>query len=147
MNKNNKGITIFLFVVVLCFYPESLFAQSQPFNSLRGNVSGLSITNINSTSGAPSNINIRGMSSLVLSNQPLIIVDGVEFNSSTSNESGNYWDGITSTSRLLDIDPNTILKIEVLKSLNQTVIYGNRGRNGVILVTTKNGVKSSSRKP
>lgn len=147
MNKNNKGITIFLFVVVLCFYPESLFAQSQPFSSLRGNVSGLSITNINSTSGAPSNINIRGMSSLVLSNQPLIIVDGVEFNSSTSNESGNYWDGITSTSRLLDIDPNTILKIEVLKSLNQTVIYGNRGRNGVILVTTKNGVKSSSRKP
>lgn len=83
------------------------------------------------------------MSSLTLSNQPLIIVDGVEFNSSTLNESGNYWDGITSTSRLLDLDPNTILKIEVLKSLNQTLIYGNRGRNGVILVTTKNGFNSS----
>ena len=82
------------------------------------------------------------MSSLTLSNQPLIIIDGVEFNTSTLNASGNFWDGITSTSRLLDLDPNTIIKIEILKSLNQTVIYGSRGRNGVILITTKNGVKS-----
>tara|TARA_Y100001935_G_C17131204_1_gene420717 strand:- start:124 stop:558 length:435 start_codon:yes stop_codon:yes gene_type:complete len=144
MKKTNLIILLVLGGLSLA---EPLFGQSQPFNSLRGNVSGLSITNINSTSGAPSNINIRGMSSLVLSNQPLIIVDGVEFNSSTANESGNYWDGITSTSRMLDIDPNTILRIEVLKSLNQTVIYGNRGRNGVILVTTKNGSKSNLKNP
>lgn len=138
-----KNITLIFSVLAFTVLPQKISAQSQSFNSLRGNVSGLSITNVNSTSGAPSNINIRGMSSLTLSNQPLIIVDGVEFNSSTLNESGNYWDGITSTSRLLDLDPNTILKIEVLKSLNQTLIYGNRGRNGVILVTTKNGFNSS----
>ena len=147
MKPKQNYYSLIFYLAVLTFIPQTITAQSQSFSSLRGNVSGLSMTNINSTSGSPSNINIRGMSSLTLSNQPLIIVDGVEFNSSTLNESGNYWDGITSTSRMLDIDPNTILKIEVLKSLNQTIIYGNRGRNGVILVTTKNGFRSSSKKP
>ena len=127
----------------------ALFAQNninrpgQQLNSLRGKISGVSITNTTHTSGAASNINVRGMSSLLLSNQPLIIVDGVEFNSSISSSSGNYWDGISSTSRLLDIDPNTIQKIQVLKGLSQTMIYGEKGRNGVILITTKNGEQSN----
>ena len=128
------------FLIIL--FMTTSYSYSQNLSSLRGNVSGLSITNTTNISGSASSINIRGMSSLTLSNQPLIIIDGVEFNTSTLNESGNFWDGITSTSRLLDLDPNTIIKIEILKSLNQTVIYGSRGRNGVILITTKNGVKS-----
>ena len=128
------------FLIIL--FMTTSYSYSQNLSSLRGNVSGLSITNTTNISGSPSSINIRGMSSLTLSNQPLIIIDGVEFNTSTLNASGNFWDGITSTSRLLDLDPNTIIKIEILKSLNQTVIYGSRGRNGVILITTKNGVKS-----
>ena len=128
------------FLIIL--FMTTSYSYSQNLSSLRGNVSGLSITNTTNISGSPSSINIRGMSSLTLSNQPLIIIDGVEFNTSTLNESGKFWDGITSTSRLLDLDPNTIIKIEILKSLNQTVIYGSRGRNGVILITTKNGVKS-----
>ena len=132
------------FLIIL--FMTTSYSYSQNLSSLRGNVSGLSITNTTNISGSPSSINIRGMSSLTLSNQPLIIIDGVEFNTSTLNESGNFWDGITSTSRLLDLDPNTIIKIEILKSLNQTVIYGSRGRNGVILITTKNGVKSRIKK-
>jgi len=121
---------------------NNLGRASQQLNSLRGKISGVSITNTAHTSGAASSINVRGMSSLMLSNQPLIIVDGVEFNSSVSNMSGDYWDGISSTSRLIDIDPNTIHKIEVLKGLSQTMIYGEKGRNGVILITTKNGKNS-----
>ena len=121
---------------------NNLGRAGQQLNSLRGKISGVSITNTAHTSGAASSINVRGMSSLMLSNQPLIIVDGVEFNSSVSNMSGDYWDGISSTSRLIDIDPNTIHKIEVLKGLSQTMIYGEKGRNGVILITTKNGKNS-----
>ena len=134
-----------IYFLIILFMITS-YSYSQNLRSLRGNVSGLSITNTTNISGSASSINIRGMSSLTLSNQPLIIIDGVEFNTSTLNESGNFWDGITSTSRLLDLDPNTIIKIEILKSLNQTVIYGTRGRNGVILITTKNGVKSRIKK-
>ena len=134
-----------IYFLIILFMITS-YSYSQNLRSLRGNVSGLSITNTTNISGSASSINIRGMSSLTLSNQPLIIIDGVEFNTSTLNESGNFWDGITSTSRLLDLDPNTIIKIEILKSLNQTVIYGSRGRNGVILITTKNGVKSRIKK-
>ena len=123
---------------------NNLGRAGQQLNSLRGKISGVSITNTAHTSGAASSINVRGMSSLMLSNQPLIIVDGVEFNSSVSNMSDDYWDGISSTSRLIDIDPNTIHKIEVLKGLSQTMIYGEKGRNGVILITTKNGKNSDT---
>ena len=139
----------YLLSILFSLSSFSLLAQNnfnksgQQLNSLRGKISGVSITNTTHTSGTASNINVRGMSSLMLSNQPLIIVDGVEFNSSTSNSSSNYWDGISSTSRLLDIDPNTIHKIQVLKGLSQTMIYGERGRNGVILITTKNGEQSN----
>ena len=111
----------YLLSILFSLSSFSLLAQNnfnksgQQLNSLRGKISGVSITNTTHTSGTASNINVRGMSSLMLSNQPLIIVDGVEFNSSTSNSSGNYWDGISSTSRLLDIDPNTIADEDIPK--------------------------------
>ena len=79
------------------------------------------------------------MTSITGSNQPLFVVDGVPFNSSTNGESGSFWNGITESSRFLDLDPNSIEKVDVLKGLNATVLYGQQGRNGVILITTKNG--------
>lgn len=136
-------------LLILLLFSFNIYSQSedmgagQNLNSLRGKVSGLSITNTSHVSGAPSSINVRGMSSIMLSNQPLIIVDGVEFNSSVSNMGGDFWDGISATSRLNDLDPNTIKKIRVLKGLSQTMIYGEKGRNGVILITTKNGTDSA----
>ena len=136
-------------LILLLFFSFNTYSQSeymgtgQNLNSLRGKVSGLSITNTSHISGAASSINVRGMSSIMLSNQPLVIVDGVEFNSSVSNMGGDFWNGISATSRLNDIDPNTIEKIQVLKGLSQTMIYGERGRNGVILITTKNGSDST----
>lgn len=139
----NKVLTaILIFSSFVLYAQNNLNRSGQQINSLRGKISGLSITNTSHTSGAPSNINVRGISSLLLSNQPLIIVDGVEFNSSISNMSGDYWDGISATSRLIDLDQNTIHKIEILKGLSQTLIYGEKGRNGVILITTKNGQNS-----
>ena len=104
---------------------------------LSGKVAGVNITSNNGLSGSGTNIIIRGYSSATQSNQPLFIVDGVPFDSGT-NAQTDYLDGNTESSRFLDIDPNTIESVSVLKGLSATVLYGNRGRNGVILITTKN---------
>lgn len=104
---------------------------------LSGKVAGVNITSNNGLSGSGTNIIIRGYSSATQSNQPLFIVDGIPFDSGTNTQS-NYLDGNTESSRFLDIDPNTIESVSVLKGLSATVLYGNRGRNGVILITTKN---------
>jgi TonB-linked SusC/RagA family outer membrane protein len=105
---------------------------------MQGKIAGVNITQTSGVSGTGTNINIRGMSSITGNVQPLFVVDGVPFNSAT-NSRGNFQEGGTSTpSRFLDIDPNNIENISVLKGLAAAVLYGDQGRNGVILVTTKN---------
>ncbi|PIB29528.1 SusC/RagA family TonB-linked outer membrane protein [Maribacter sp. 4U21] len=106
---------------------------------LSGKVAGVNITANNGLSGSGTNIIIRGFSSATQSNQPLFIVDGIPFDSGTNTQS-NFLDGNTESSRFLDIDPNAIESVSVLKGLSATVLYGNRGRNGVILITTKGSV-------
>lgn len=103
---------------------------------LNGKVAGVNITSNNGMSGSGTNIIIRGYSSATQSNQPLFIVDGIPFDSGTNTQS-NFLDGNTESSRFLDLDPNNIQSVSVLKGLSATVLYGNRGRNGVILITTK----------
>ena len=120
---------------------ESEAVESRPeadiARVLNGKVAGVNITSNNGLSGSGTNIIIRGYSSATQSNQPLFIVDGVPFDSGTNTQT-DYLDGNTESSRFLDIDPNTIESVSVLKGLSATVLYGNRGRNGVILITTKN---------
>jgi len=105
---------------------------------LRGKAAGVDITSTNGMSGSSTNILIRGFSSITGSNQPLFIVDGVPFNTDTNYQS-NYFDNVSESSRFLDLDPNNIESLNVLKGLSATTLYGDRGRNGVILITTKNG--------
>ncbi|TFV96152.1 SusC/RagA family TonB-linked outer membrane protein [Algoriphagus kandeliae] len=106
---------------------------------LQGKVPGVNITSTNGMSGSGTNMVIRGYSSATGSNQPLFVVDGVPFNTSTNNQNGFTTGGATTSSRFLDIDPNNIESISVLKGLSATVLYGDQGRNGVILITTKSG--------
>ncbi len=106
---------------------------------LQGKVPGVNITSTNGMSGSGTNMVIRGYSSATGSNQPLFVVDGVPFNTSTNSQNGFTTGGAASSSRFLDIDPNNIESISVLKGLSATVLYGDQGRNGVILVTTKSG--------
>lgn len=106
---------------------------------LQGKVPGVSITSTNGMSGSGTNMVIRGYSSATGSNQPLFVVDGVPFNTSTNNQNGFSQGGGTTSSRFLDIDPNNIESMSVLKGLSATVLYGDQGRNGVILITTKSG--------
>ena len=106
---------------------------------LQGKVPGVNITSTNGMSGSGTNIVIRGYKSATGSNQPLFIVDGVPFNTSTNAQNGFATGGATTSSRFLDIDPNNIESMSVLKGLSATVLYGDQGRNGVILITTKSG--------
>jgi len=110
---------------------------------LQGKVAGVNITSNNGLSGSGTNIIIRGYSSVTQSNQPLFVVDGVPVDSGTNTQT-SFLDGNTESSRFLDIDPNTIESLSVLKGLSATVLYGNRGRNGVILITTKGAATGES---
>lgn len=105
---------------------------------LNGKAAGVQITSGGGTSGSGTNVTIRGFSSFSGSNQALFIVDGVPFSNDT-NAPGDFLDGNPAPSRFLDLDPNNIANVEVLKGLAATTLYGTLGRNGVILITTKAG--------
>lgn len=114
-------------------------------------IPGLNVTSVSGTAGSGTNITIRGFSSISGSNQPLFIVDGVPFSTSTVGTGDAGANGFNNgdnsrSSRFLDLDPNNIESVNVLKGLSATVIYGEQGRNGVILITTKAGNAGSSNK-
>ena len=106
---------------------------------LNGKVAGVNIVGTGGIAGSGTNITIRGNVSITGNNQPLFVVNGVPFNTSTNAES-NVTTGngsVSASSRFLDLDPNNIVSMSVLKGLSATVLYGDAGRNGVILITTK----------
>lgn len=90
--------------------------------SLQGRAAGLEIQRIGTAPGADAQIRIRGERSISGSNDPLIVLDGIPYSGS-----------------LNDINPDEIQSVEVLKDASATAIYGSRGANGIILVTTKRG--------
>lgn len=92
-------------------------------SALQGRIAGVQMTPNSSEPGASMRIRIRGSKSLTASNDPLIVLDGIPFGGS-----------------LNDIDPNSIKSLDILKDASASAIYGSRGANGVILITTKTGV-------
>ncbi|MBS1668726.1 MAG: SusC/RagA family TonB-linked outer membrane protein [Bacteroidetes bacterium] len=112
---------------------------------LSGKAPGLNILSTSGLSGSGTNINIRGISTITGNSTPLFIVDGVPFDGGT-NAQANFTYGNQTSSRFLDLDPNNIENVSVLKGLSAVTLYGEAGRNGVILVTTKNGSTQKSRK-
>jgi TonB-linked SusC/RagA family outer membrane protein len=111
---------------------------------LNGKAPGLNILATSGLSGSGTNINIRGISTITGNSQPLFIVDGVPFDAST-NTQADFTYGHQTSSRFLDLDPNQIESVNVLKGLSATTLYGEQGRNGVILITTKNGSTQKAR--
>lgn len=98
--------------------------------ALQGKVSGVQV-NVNSgRPGGRSNVRIRGFSSINSSNNPLYVVDGVMMPQGNQNQQSQAIDFI---------NPNDIVSVEVLKDASSTAIYGARGANGVIMITTKRG--------
>jgi len=105
---------------------------------LSGKASGVQITSASGTSGSATNVVIRGYSSITGSNQALFVVDGIPFSSDT-NSQGSFFSGNIGSSRFLDLDPNNIASVNVLKGLAAATLYGSAGKNGVIVITTKAG--------
>lgn len=95
---------------------------SDPMKALQGRVAGVDIVASSNEPGAAMNVRIRGVRSLTASNEPLFVVDGVPLGGG-----------------IQDFNPSIIESIDILKDAAATAIYGSRGANGVILVTTKKG--------
>jgi len=112
---------------------------------LNGKAPGVDILNASGMSGSGTNIIIRGVNTISGSSTPLFIVDGVPFDAST-NAQASFVYGNTTSSRFLDLDPNSIESINVLKGLSATTLYGELGRNGVVMITTKNSATRKSNK-
>ena len=96
--------------------------------AIQGSVPGLVIQNTTAGAEPSHDIMVRGRNSIAANNSPLIVVDGIPYG-------GN----------LSDINPNDVQSIEILKDASAAAIYGSRGANGVILVTTKDGVEGPAR--
>ena len=107
---------------------------------LRGKATGVDITSTSGIAGSGTNVIIRGYSSITGNNQPLFVVDGIPFNTNANTGGQSFGTGgATASSRFLDLDPNSIEDVSILKGLAATVLYGEAGRNGVVLVTTRAG--------
>lgn len=119
---------------------DELLQTSTSFdNILGGAVAGLDATSSSGQPGASINIRIRGGNSITGGNEPLYVIDGVLiYNSNSATNTGvSYAD--SNFNPLASINPSDIESIEVLKDVSASAIYGSRGANGVIIVTTKNG--------
>lgn len=114
-------------------------------DALSGGVAGLMVQSSGGQPGAASNILIRGANSLSGSTQPLVVVDGFPLFEMSTSAGGGMSDKSGDLSAFSMINPDDIASIEVLKDASATAIYGNRGANGVILITTKRGTGRGSR--
>lgn len=103
---------------------------------LQGKVAGVQISSNTGVPGEAVNVRLRGATSINASNDPLYVVDGVFLNN-TSLQTVNT--GGKATSPIADINPADIESVEVLKDAEATALYGSRGANGVIIITTKRG--------
>lgn len=113
-------------------------------SALAGKAPNVEVVSSAGDPGAGSYIRIRGANSLLGSNQPLFVVDGVPIdNSSTTIEASVT--GTVVTNRAMDLNPNDILSVEILKGAAAAAIYGSRAANGVVLVTTKSGTPGTNR--
>ena len=111
--------------------------------ALQGRATGVQVTASSGEPGASEVIRIRGNNSLVGNNDPLFVIDGFPmppYREAASTVYGNY-----AQNGLYGINPNDIESVVVLKDASATAIYGSRGANGVILITTKSGKKGEGK--
>lgn len=109
-------------------------------NALSGRIAGVNVSSPSTGPGGSSRVIIRGNKTLGGQNQPLYVIDGVPMNNS-QNGSAGVWGGSDGGDGLSSLNPDDIESITVLKGANAAALYGSRGGNGVINVTTKKGTK------
>ena len=118
--------------------PMASFEQT-----LQGNLAGVQATGIDGSPGANTQIRIRGIGSITASSEPLYVIDGIPVTSGNIAELND--NGDRSANVMAGINPNDIESVTVLKDASSTAIYGSRGANGVILITTKSGKQGKPR--
>jgi TonB-linked SusC/RagA family outer membrane protein len=119
---------------------EKLQATSQGnlLNAINGKIAGVQIVNSSSAPGSSPSVVIRGMSSLN-NNRPLYVINGVPVISGDNTNNTDY----VSSDGTMDINPNDVATITVLKGASATALYGSRAQNGAIIITTKDGSSAS----
>ena len=131
--------------VVATVNADSL-AKTAPVKSiqdvLQARTSGVQVIQGVGIIGASPKIRIRGNSSLSLTNEPLVVVDGIRFD--TGGEPGNQLGGVT-INRLSTLDPEEIESVDIIKGPSAAALYGTAAANGVIVVKTKRGTTGSAR--
>jgi len=120
---------------------------TSPEELIQGRAAGVQITQTSGEPGAGVNFRIRGTSSVRANNNPLFVVDGVPLAGEDVSASGSLGDFGQSAARnpLNFLNPNDIASIDVLKDASATAIYGSRGANGVVIITTKTGKGANSK--
>ena len=111
---------------------------SNAVDALVGKAAGIQVTRSSGSVGGGSRILIRGVTSMVGDNQPLIVIDGVRTNNETLTSQANTA-GTAVSNRLMDLNPEDIESISVLRGAAATALYGTAGATGVVLITTKSG--------
>jgi len=117
--KSNTGSISSVKADDIMNYPSANFA-----NSLAGKATGIQVIQSSGTPGSAPQIRVRGIGTLTAGSNPLIVVDGFP---------------LSEGSTINSINPNSIESIEILKDAASTAIYGSRGANGIIMITTKSG--------
>lgn len=118
-------------------------------NSLNGKIAGLNITNSGGAPGSSASIIIRGGTSLERDNQPLFVIDGMPIDNSTGQGDNSSFDGstnlaTTNSNRAMDINPEDIESISVLKGPAAAALYGLRAAAGAVIITTKKGAEGTT---
>lgn len=120
---------------------------SNAVDALVGKAAGVQITRSSGSAGGGSRILIRGTTSMVGNNQPLIVIDGVRTNNDANNSDINAnntnTNGTATSNRLMDLNVEDIETVSVLKGAAATALYGTAGATGVIVITTKKGQKGA----
>jgi len=121
-------------------------------NDLGGKVAGVQVTSGSGAAGGSSFITIRGNNSILGDNQPLFVVDGVPIDNSQyssgnpdNGSENNLTTGVAYSNRAIDINPDDIASVSVLKGGAATALYGLRAANGVVVITTKKGASSGNK--
>jgi TonB-linked SusC/RagA family outer membrane protein len=119
-------------------------------NSLAGKVPGVNITQSSGSAGAGASITIRGGNSTSdgRQNQPLFVIDGIIYDNSTSVTGNSGTDGLTRSNtsysnRIMDVNPEDIESLSVLKGAAAAALYGSRAADGVVIITTKKGAEGT----
>ena len=125
------------------------FMKSAPVSfeqGLQGRLAGVNIIKNDGAPGGGISVQIRGANSFMGSTEPLYVIDGVPLTASNEDETISFDNSeVLYRNALSFLDPNDIESIEVLKDASATAIYGSRGSNGVVMITTKSGRKGKDR--